>query len=115
MTELSFLLELLMNHKLPKATKDLILKRVKEVEESLYAKPIPMQRYTGPAQAASTLASFEKHGPLPSIEMPLMPAGPVEQIAQTPATAAALLHRQETISNALSGKVGKGETSPRKW
>ncbi len=113
MTELSFLIELLMNHRLQKVTKEFILSRIKEVEANLNARPAPYQRPGQDlTQAASTRALLDKHGPLPSIEMPPIP---VEQIAQTPATAAAMLSRQQAISQALSGKIDKGQTSPRKF
>jgi len=44
MTELTFLIELLLNHDLPKATKDLVATRIKEVEEKLISAPQPLQR-----------------------------------------------------------------------
>jgi hypothetical protein len=72
MTELSFLIELLLNHDLPKATKDLIASRIKEVEQTLTATRIPFvatsQVQNVPPklqQAASTLAAMAKHGDIP--------------------------------------------------
>lgn len=38
-TELQFLIDLLLNHKLPKATKDLVAKRIGEVETGLIPPP----------------------------------------------------------------------------
>jgi len=110
-TELSFLIDLLLNHKLPKSVRDLLSTRIKDVEANLNIAP-RMQRPQGPAQAASTVALLEKHGPLPVIEMPPVP---VENIAQTPETASAMISRNQAINDAISGKVEKGRTSPRKW
>ena len=121
MTELSFLIDLLLNHDLPAKTKHVIAERIKEVESNLVAKPIQQQiQYhvpNMPAQAPSTLALMAKHGELPPImPAPQMPAPePVAVIAQTPATAAAMNHRNETIAQALSGKVDKTTGRPRKW
>lgn len=107
MTELSFLINLLMNHKLQKVTKDLIAERITEVEANFNAKhPMPVNT-TGVAQAPSTLALLEKHGALPP--------GEGAPIAQTAATAAAMASRQQAIAQQLSGKPEKGATSPRKW
>lgn len=39
MTELSFLLELLLNHKLPKKTKDAVAERIKVVENGIIPQP----------------------------------------------------------------------------
>ena len=99
MTELSFLIDLLMNHKLAKATKDLIAERIKEVESGITAGmswPAKTNRPTisnAQQQAPSTLANLEKMGGLPPIE----PEAPVEQIAQTPAAAQALQRRAEAM------------------
>lgn len=131
MSELSFLIELLLNHDLPKASKDLIASRIKEVEINLTANtslkyPPPINvTYVTPdkktAQAPSTLAIMAKHGDLPEMAPAFIP--PVEQvaqIAQTPAAAVALNARNEAISKAaaskpLAGKPDSGRTSPRKW
>lgn len=142
MSELSFLIDLLLNHDLPKATKDLIAERIKFVEDKLLAGPPnwderflngrhpglvnpiigPSSSITTAAlavapQAPSTLALMAKHGDitLPIVQTPIMPpVVPVEQVAQTPATAAAMNHRYGIIADSLAGKVEKGRTSPRK-
>jgi len=118
MTELSFLLDLLMNHKLQKATKDLIAARIKEVE----------LRYT--ARAAPSPAQYQSAGstqlPFASLQTPSTLAAmarngfqettvPVEAIAQTPAAAAALASRKQAIQIAMSDVPEKGRTSPRKF
>lgn len=109
MTELSFLIELLLNHKLPKATKDLIAERVKEVEGNRTAPPRPIipPITGGVPQAASTIAAFAREG------LPLEPA-PVTQIAQTPAAAAALVSRESAIADAMKG-IADSSGKKRKW
>lgn len=132
-SELSFLIELLLNHDLPKATKDLLAARIKEVEANLVSKPQVQQQIShtaqqaalqaqfaaqGNKQAASTLALMAKHGDIPNmVSAPDMPViEPVAVIAQTPQTAAALNHRNETIAAAIAGKnLDKSSGRPRKW
>ena len=114
-TELSFLLELLLNHKLPKLTKDLVSERIKEVEQRLSnASPVThvtQRSVSVPYQAPSTVALMEKHG----IEIPQPAPVPIEQVAQNPATAQALASRQQAIAQALSGNFPKGQERPRKF
>jgi hypothetical protein len=107
-TELSFLLSLLLDQKLNKAVKQLIKDRIKDIET---AAPRPQARSivqpTG--QSPSTqrildeMAAEGKELPIPT------------HIAQTPATAAALAARQQAIAQAVSGKQEAGRTSPRKF
>lgn len=142
MTELSFLIDLLLNHKLPQKTKDAVAERIKTVEAlvSMVAPRIPtavhMSQPTqssvaligGTKQAASTAAALAKYpdlveqmeksatkpvqtvAPAPQPDLP-----PVEVVAQTPQTAAAIASRQAAIATAISGKPEKGRTSPRKF
>ncbi len=123
MTELSFLIELLLNHKLPKLTKDAIAMRIKDVEAAMnpngtvvYTPSSPIPVPINSPQAASTLALMAKHGDIPNVEVqaPQKPET-VAVIAHTPAAQAAMQSRQEAISAALSGKPEKGATKPRKW
>lgn len=133
MTELTFLLDLLLNHKLPMATKVAVTERIKEVEARL-AQGYSIPRNADPRpniaavpahlanQAPSTIAAMMKHPDLvaqmsPTIGIaPQEPSvAPVQVIAQTPAAQAALNARQEAINGALSGKPEKGRTSPRKF
>lgn len=110
MTELTFLIELLLNHKLPKVTKDLIAKRITEVETAFRPQQGPSvsaDPAVKPTQAASTMAILARN--------PDLTPSPVAVVAQTPATAKALADRQESIALAMSGKVEKGRTSPRKF
>lgn len=88
MTELSFLIDLLLNHKLPKATKDAVAARIKDIEQ---ASPQPR----------------------PSIQPIAAPQ--VAQVAQTPAAQAALAQRQALINEAMSGKLNKDTGRPNKY
>lgn len=100
MTELSFLIDLLMNHKLPRVTKELIATRIKEVETMMVSKPTytvapgnPLRLNTAPMEQA------------------------VGQIAQTPATQAALAARQKIMEGKVPDAIttGKDIVGPRKW
>ncbi len=124
MTELSFLIDLLLNHRLGKATKDLIAMRIKELGSPVITSgtvtvlpgtPLPQRTFTVP-QAASTIALMTKHGDIPPLDIPAPAAPePVTQIAHTAAAAAAMQARNESINAALSGKVDKVSGKPRKW
>ncbi len=121
MTEISFLIELLLNHKLSKATKDLIAARIKELSDKSSPAAIrtisPVQQLTGGVpQAPSTLAAMARHGELPPVNIPVQEApDPVAVVAHTPAAQAAMQSRQEAINRAIAGKIDKGQTSPRKF
>ncbi len=121
-TELSFLIELLLKHKLPPATKSLIAERIKDVEVYLNnsgnrgvvpARTLNVQPVTTVPQAASTLAALARHADagLPTPEI----VTPVVQVAQTPMAMQAMNNRSAAISAAISGKPEKGRTSPRKF
>ncbi len=129
MTELGFLIDLLLNHKLPKATRDLIASRIKEVEERFGYQPQPVQRTQSvpagvPTQAASTMALMAKHGIAPgmvenAVPAQLTPDIPAE-VAQTPAAIAALASRAAAIANAnqksiMTERRPMERTSPRKF
>lgn len=113
MTELSFLIELLLNHKLPKATKDAVAARIKEIEASPAQMVVPRQ------MPVSSRDVTQRH---PDLIKPIEASAylPVEQstpavIAQTPAAAAALASREAAINASLSGKVDKVSGRPRKF
>lgn len=119
MSELSFLIQLLLNDDVPVKVKLLLADRIKEVEANLTVRPVAPQPAARPApqmQAASTLAALERHG---MIDMAVGSAGalpvPIEQIAQTPAAAAALAQRNAIMQGAASGKPQAGATSPHKF
>lgn len=125
MTELGFLIELLLEHELGKETKTLIAARIKEVEQGLVAKPILLaQNYVPHAivndvpsvpQAASTIAAMQRHASMGLAETPSPMPVPAEQIAQTPQAVAAMNSRNAAISASLSGKVDKETGRPRKF
>jgi hypothetical protein len=99
-SELSFLIDLFMNHKLPRATKELIAQRIKEVEERLVVHPASKPvTYSTPA--------IHKPNEIPQPEV----------IAHTPAAAAAIAHREAIMSGKRPDTVqtGKDTLGPKKW
>ncbi len=119
LTELTFLLELLLNHKLPKPTREAVTARVREVEQLLQMTSVTLRQtpamqpgisgFIPPhlvGQAPSTIAAMMKHPDL---------VPPVAVVAQTPAAQAALAAREDAIQQGMSGKPEKGRTSPRKF
>lgn len=113
MNELSFLLELLLEHTLEKVTQTLIKERVQLISSmQLIGAPAEGRKYIQVprdplAQAPSILAKY------PDLAIPEQVV-PVEQIAQNPATAKALADRQALIAQSMSGKPLPGQTAPRK-
>lgn len=93
MTEIQFLLDIVLHCKNLKQVKDKCLARIGEVEAMLVKPPSTMPRPL--LQSA--------HAAIP------------EAIAQTPAAAAALESRNLAIQQATSGKPEAGRTSPRKF
>lgn len=124
MSELSFLLELLLNHKLPKPTKEAITTRIKEVEGRI-SQPVQTSGFmttSNQARPPKTAQSPSTQRILDEMAAEGVPIGAVTQqqdipaqIAQTPAAAMALASRAEAIRIAVSGKEEKGRTSPRKF
>ena len=112
MTELSFLLDLLLNHKLTKPTQTAIKERIKEVEAQFASQPVRPQVQRVPnGQAPSMQAAIEAM----EAEKGNVPPPPNQIPAQTAAAAGALRRRQEAINIAISGKEEPGRTSPRKF
>lgn len=105
MTELSFLLDILLNHKLGKATKDAIKARIDEIQKD----PMPIEVHRSqPSYTIRESAVVPVHNtaqPLPMSEV---------NIGQTPAAQAALQQRAEMIRQGTSGVITKGHTSPPK-
>ena len=120
MTELSFLLDLLLNDETPLPIKKILKDRIKEVESNLSGNsakvpfiPLvrsPLPNPTGVPQSASTLAALARQ----ASEEP-QESTPAEVVAHTAAAAIAMQDRQAAISAQVSGKPEKGRTSPRKF
>ncbi len=112
MTELSFLIKLLLNEKLQKATRDLIAARIEEVQLEFvkqtipYSLPQPVPASTS-SQCASTQALLAKH--------PDLAAAAPAVIAHTQAAAAAMSSRNQAIAESMAGKVDKNTGRPRKF
>ena len=117
MTELQFLIDLLLNHKLSKETKALIKERIGQVEAQ-YARPQqviqrPIVR-SPTAQAASTQAILEKNPDLIKNPQEIVsnPTHIVEETPLRPITPADL------AINRIAGaevSTGKGMKGPRKF
>lgn len=106
MTELGFLLELLLNHKLPRSTKEFVTQRVKDVElgqRNIVRAPLVLNAQ---AQAPSTLAALERQA---------VEGATVAVVAQNATTQAAMASRAAAISESMSGKVNKDTGRPRKF
>ena len=129
-SELSFLIDLLLNHKLVKATAELIAERIKEVEANLSARPamhqpiaqVPKTPHIA-AQAPSMQAIMARHPDLIAgvpvqqelnSDSMLVPS-PIAVIAQTPAASAAMASRNQAINESISGKIDKVSGRPRKF
>lgn len=107
MTELQFLIDLLLNQKLTTKTKQLVADRITQVEANMTNVPhrtiMPTKLINGAQQAASTLALMERDGvsnPTPIVLAPIEP---------TPANALA-------TNRIVGGDVFKnGSKGPRKF
>lgn len=120
MTELTFLLDLLLNHKLPVATRVAVTERIRQVEASLLMAPAPARPMPVPPhlanQSPSTVAALQRHPDLIAELAKAQPVvSPVAVIAHTPEAQAAMSARQQAIDLAITGKPEKGRTSPRKF
>lgn len=114
MSELDYLLELLLEHELPDETNKSLRKRIRLVQKSpqLAHNPPPLTlavpkvihgAIQSPSMAAK-IADMEMHKPTATKDTP---------IAVTPQAQAAVASRQQAI--ALAGVNEKGRTSPRKF
>lgn len=99
MTELSFLIKLLLNDELPKTIKAEVAERIGEVEAELVHKPFANKVGVPIGNAGSS-----GYQGAASLEPPI----PI-----TPQASAALQARQEAMSKA--GKIEPGRTSARKF
>jgi hypothetical protein len=120
--ELSFLLDLVLNHRLQKATKDHIASRIKEIEELRVAqspaiiRPTPQVGQQAPSMMAKVAAmeAEKAMGGVPMVDTPAVGPEPV-----TMAAAQALMDRQNLINSAVNagpfGMKQEGRKSPRKF
>lgn len=136
MTELSFLIDLLLNHELQKPTKDAIAVRIIEVEAQITCPAVArvlssasqitatsLPYPSGVRQVQSTLDAMARHGEIghtapiihPQQLPPEMPPIPVEHIAQTQAAAQAMNSRNQAIAESIAGKIDKVTGRPRKF
>jgi len=111
MTEIKWLIEMLMNNKLSPSVKDKFIARIGEVEESLsrfqqpYPKPLPQsphQQSPSTQRILDEMAQEQQNGSL-------------QTVAQTPVAAQALAARQSAITLASQGLTEPGRISPRKF
>ena len=125
MSELSWLLDLLLNHGLDDKTKKHVGKRIAFVEKKLSSPslqttviPVPQARLAvahGAMQSPSTIAAMQRHAqsaPAENVnnapEQPVIPAATVQ-------AAQALESRRMAIAAGMTGKPEPGRTSPRKF
>jgi hypothetical protein len=103
MTELSFLIDLLLNGRLQPKTKELVKNRIQEVESRMV---------DGTVNPKQLIQGYKR------VQESLLP--PVEVIATTPEAAQALKDRQSLIQSAINQKhvevpTGGGTRGPRKF
>lgn len=132
MTEMSFLLELLLNEKLSKTAKEKITARIKEVETMLNTTRItipagvqipqalpPAAIVNGAMQSPSTIAALQRQAaagvPAPDAQRIGQHEEAPAVVIASPAAAQAIHSRQVAIGHAISGKPEQGRTSPRKF
>ncbi len=114
MTELQFLIDLLLNHKLSPATKKLVAERIGVVEGQYSKAPTPSQRVLQPqrdtngiVQAASTMAILNRDPAQDgSNSTPIV-------VAPTPALSPSSM----ALNRIVGGEVntGRGSKGPRKF
>lgn len=110
-SELSFLLELILDEQVPQPVKARLVRRVQEVEKNYTAQPTQTvsRKITNNPVVAAQSPSMQR---VMEQNPDLIPKAPIPENA---ATAAALQQRQAMINVALSGKEEKGRTAPRKF
>lgn len=106
MGELSFLIELLLNHKLAKATKDLISTRIKELEDRMVSQPAQHQPMSAVNQPRPVQAVAQ-----PKITNPYQIIQPevIDPSQQNAAVQKALADRQAMLNGAQNSALGQGE------
>jgi hypothetical protein len=107
MSELSFLIDLLLNERLSGAVRAKIAERVKVVESQMITQksiiPLPISPAQAQGQSPSTIAAMARHAQEPA------------PIVNSPAAQAALQNREIALAESMSGKPPPGRTSPRKF
>lgn len=112
-SELSFLLELVLDDQIPRPVKTRLVARIRDVEKNYCATPQVVSRGIK-AQISSPIVASQS----PSMQKlmadnpDLIPKSSVPVTAQA---AGALAQRQALINNALKEKPEAGRTSPRKF
>ena len=111
-SELSFLLELILDEQTPQLIKTKLVKRVQEVEKNYSSLP----QQTVPRGTKATLPVLSVQAPSMQRVMQdnpdLIPKPPV---AVTASAASALAHRQALINGAVNGDNDKDRKSARKF
>ena len=100
MNELSFLIDLLLNHKLPKATQIIVKARLDDIQNRV-----------------AIIDNSDREPPKPqSFRItPQVSPVPIENVAQTPAAQAALAQRQAMIDAAKSKTDARHDNSEISW
>lgn len=98
MTEIQWLVDMMLHEKLSASARTKFLARIGEVESKLSVAPQP------PKPFGMQTPGFSQ-----------APQVPHDQIAQSPIAAQALAMREQAINQGLSGKAEPGRTSPRKF
>lgn len=114
MSELDFLLHLLLDHQLEPSLTKVIRSRIKLVQKS-HAIPPPLA-FSTPSQPSARMIHGALQAPSMAGKIDQIPqASNLTQVAVTPAAQAAMMSRQKAITEALSGKSDEKRTSPKKF
>lgn len=115
-SELSFLLELVLDEQIPQPVKTRLVTRIREVEKNYLLPPQPQQIVSRGTKAQITSPVIASQSPSMQRIMESNPdLIPKPPIPTNPQAASALMDRQAKINAAISGKEDKERTSPRKF
>lgn len=112
-------MDLFLTEEIPISLKKTIAERIREVEENLMAKPVPVfQPYIREQGNKNVPRETNEVPQAPSMQR-IMAAHPEVPVVtapapQTPAAALALQQRAELLKRSLSDKPEPGRTAPRK-
>jgi hypothetical protein len=125
MTELDFLLELILDDDMPKTLKPKIKDRIAVIQtpmsSAVVRQPQPVIRSVQsmqtiePTNTAQVGQSPSTMARLQELELPFPEPVTPKVVAQSPQAVAAIQARQQAIAQQTSGIHEKGRTSPRKW